>query len=426
MHGFMTSKAAELGRQVRTQAGLCAWPPTGCKRRAGVQGHPLCGAAGRAAALAGAAAADALEWRARCVLTFGAGCLSALENDPRPGPRAEDCLTLNVWTAAKQADEKRPVMVWIHGGGFQFGSSANPATDGSQLAAKGVVVVSFNYRLGIFGFLAHPDLDAEAPSGNYGLQDQLAALRWVQSQYRRLWRRSRQRHAVRRIRRRHGRRHFDGFAAGAWTVPQSHRRKRRILGWQTRAASRFRRSPSARPRFRAPARRCVDRSFARHAGRTVERRRALELCNRPRRNGVLAEHRSSCGADAPARRFLRGEQMHIPLLAGWNSRGGIPFHFAIAARSIGASLSRRGRRDVRHGTPGGFPRRSTPPTPTRRPRLPPPRSPATLWSASSAGSGCGCIGQALARPSTATCSIIPRPTRRSPRTSPKSPSSSAL
>ena len=72
-------------------------------------------------------------------------------------------------------------MVWIHGGGFQFGSSANPATDGGPLAAKGVVVVSFNYRLGIFGFLAHPVLDLEAQSGNYGLQDQLAALRWVKA-----------------------------------------------------------------------------------------------------------------------------------------------------------------------------------------------------------------------------------------------------
>ena len=111
--------------------------------------------------------------------------LSSLENDPRPGPRSEDCLTLNVWTAAREADEKRPVMVWIHGGGFQFGSSANPATDGSPLAAKGVVVVSFNYRLGLFGFLAHPELDAEAPSGNYGLQDQLAALTLGAIQYRR-------------------------------------------------------------------------------------------------------------------------------------------------------------------------------------------------------------------------------------------------
>ena len=71
-------------------------------------------------------------------------------------------------------------MVWIHGDGFEFGSSADPSTDGTRLAAKGVVIVGFNYRVGVFGFLAHPDLDREGPSGDYGLQDQLAALRWVQ------------------------------------------------------------------------------------------------------------------------------------------------------------------------------------------------------------------------------------------------------
>ena len=214
---------------------------------------------------------------------FGAGCLSALENDQRPGPRDEDCLYLNVWTAAKHADEKRPVMVWIHGGGFQFGSSANPATDGGPLAAKGVVVVSFNYRLGIFGFLAHPDLDLEAPVGQLRPAGSTGGAALGQSQYRRLWRRSRQRHPVRRIRRRHGRRHFDGLAARPWTVSQGHWRKRRILGRQARATPGFRRSPSARPRLRPSTRQRVHRSFARHAGRTVECSRALELSVQPRR-----------------------------------------------------------------------------------------------------------------------------------------------
>lgn len=113
---------------------------------------------------------------------YGSRCWSALENDPEPGPsRSEDCLTLNVWTAAKHASDKRPVMVWVHGGGFQFSSSADPSIDGTKLSAKGVVVVSFNYRVGVLGFLAHPELDKEGPSGNYGLQDQLAALKWVQA-----------------------------------------------------------------------------------------------------------------------------------------------------------------------------------------------------------------------------------------------------
>ncbi|MGV8998239.1 MAG: carboxylesterase/lipase family protein [Parvibaculaceae bacterium] len=92
----------------------------------------------------------------------------------------EDCLNLNVWTAAHEASEKRPVMVWIHGGGFQFGSSMLPNTAGAHLASLGAVVVGINYRLAVFGFLAHSDLDKEGvASGNYGLQDMIAALRWV-------------------------------------------------------------------------------------------------------------------------------------------------------------------------------------------------------------------------------------------------------
>lgn len=95
---------------------------------------------------------------------------------------SEDCLYLNVWTPAKQAAEKLPVMVWIYGGGFQAGSASEPRQDGERLAGKGVVVVSFNYRLGVFGFLAHSELTAESKhsaSGNYAFLDQVAALRWV-------------------------------------------------------------------------------------------------------------------------------------------------------------------------------------------------------------------------------------------------------
>lgn len=180
MHGFMTSKAAELGREVRTQAGLVRGLRRDASGVLAFKGIPY--AAPPVGPLRWCAPQPPAPWGSvRDALVFGAGCLSALENDHRPGPRDEDCLYLNIWTAAKRADEKRPVMVWIHGGGFQFGSSANPATDGGALAAEGVVVVSFNYRLGVFGFFAHPYLDTEAPSGNYGLQDQLAALRWIKA-----------------------------------------------------------------------------------------------------------------------------------------------------------------------------------------------------------------------------------------------------
>ncbi len=95
----------------------------------------------------------------------------------------EDCLFLNIWSSANEASERRPVMVWLHGGGFQFGASGDPRWEGNNLAKKGVVVVSLNYRLGVFGYLARNDLDAEsaASSGMYGMQDQLAALKWVKS-----------------------------------------------------------------------------------------------------------------------------------------------------------------------------------------------------------------------------------------------------
>ena len=100
-----------------------------------------------------------------------------------PEPRSEDCLYLNVWTGAKSANEKRPVMVWIYGGALTRGSGSLPLYDGEALARKGVVLVTFNYRLGIFGFYAHPELTKESDrgsSGNYGILDQIAALEWVQ------------------------------------------------------------------------------------------------------------------------------------------------------------------------------------------------------------------------------------------------------
>jgi para-nitrobenzyl esterase len=96
--------------------------------------------------------------------------------------QSEDCLTLNVWTG-HDVGAGRPMMVWIHGGAFRGGSSASPMYDGAALAARGdVVVVTINYRLGALGFLAHPDLrDGDGPAANWGLLDQLAALRWVRA-----------------------------------------------------------------------------------------------------------------------------------------------------------------------------------------------------------------------------------------------------
>jgi para-nitrobenzyl esterase len=114
---------------------------------------------------------------------FSAVCMQNVPGGNGGDQVSEDCLYLNVWTPAKSASEKLPVMVWIYGGGFNVGSASQPEYDGEALAAKGAVVVSFNYRLGAMGFLAHPELTKESDrnaSGNYGLMDMIAALQWVQ------------------------------------------------------------------------------------------------------------------------------------------------------------------------------------------------------------------------------------------------------
>ena len=98
-------------------------------------------------------------------------------------PFSEDCLYLNVWTTAPgKTDAKLPVAYWIHGGGYREGWGSEPEFDGEEFAAHGVVLVSINYRLGVFGFLAHPELAAESPngvSGNYGVLDMIQGLKWV-------------------------------------------------------------------------------------------------------------------------------------------------------------------------------------------------------------------------------------------------------
>lgn len=110
--------------------------------------------------------------------------LQAFHIKAAPG---EDCLYLNVWTGARRASEKRPVMVWFYGGAFRMGVTGAPNTDGTALAQRGVVLVSVAYRLGPLGFLAHPELTREdgRTSGNYGLQDMIAGLAWVRANIRR-------------------------------------------------------------------------------------------------------------------------------------------------------------------------------------------------------------------------------------------------
>lgn len=116
---------------------------------------------------------------------FGARCMQGnVYSDMvfRDSGPSEDCLYLNVWTPASSPTAALPIMVWIYGGGFSAGATSEPRQDGEALAKNGVVVVSMNYRLGVFGFFSHPELSQESPhhaSGNYGLMDQTAALQWV-------------------------------------------------------------------------------------------------------------------------------------------------------------------------------------------------------------------------------------------------------
>ncbi|WP_459662319.1 carboxylesterase/lipase family protein [Novosphingobium sp. 11B] len=144
-------------------------------------------------------ASGALRWRPPQPVVPWTGILRADRFSPSPwaapetgksvytlrGPASmgEDCLSVNVWAPSTPSEKPHAVMVWIYGGAFVGGTSDNPLYDGEALAREGVVFVSINYRVGILGFFAHPELVAESAegiSGNYGLMDQIAALRWVQ------------------------------------------------------------------------------------------------------------------------------------------------------------------------------------------------------------------------------------------------------
>ena len=236
----------------------------------------------------------------------------------RSAAESEDCLSLSVWTPASTPSDRLPVMVWIHGGGFFSGASDEHRHDGLTLASKGVVLVEINYRLGAMGFLAHPDLTAESPdhaSGNYGLLDQIAALRWVRD-------------------------NIAGFggdpnqvtifgeSAGSMSVS--------ALMASPLAAGLFQRAigqsgayfDSAAPSLALlPLREAEQRGVA--LATEVGARSLAELRAKPAADLVKAVGRESTrfapildGVVLPATLlevFSAGRQHHVPLLAGWNS-----------------------------------------------------------------------------------------------------------
>ena len=184
---FATVAFAAINDPVRTDGGLVSGAPGNDADVRVYKGIPY--AKPPVGELRWKAPQPAADWSGTKQATeFGSACVQ----EPYPEtsiyysqlpPVKEDCLYLNVWTAAKSAGDKKPVMVWIHGGGYTRGTGATPTYNGEVLAKKGAVIVTINYRLGIFGFMAHPELTKESPnhaSGDYGLLDMVAALKWVQ------------------------------------------------------------------------------------------------------------------------------------------------------------------------------------------------------------------------------------------------------
>ena len=165
--GVLQGTVSDLDPEVRLYAGVpFAAPPVGKLRWQPPQ---------PATSWEGVRNAD--KWAARCMQGPVYGELNS-----RDTAMSEDCLYLNVWVPAEPGTEKLPVYLWFYGGGFAAGSAAEHRYDGTYIASQGIVVVEPNYRLGPPGFFAHPELTAESPhkaSGNYGLMDQVAALRWV-------------------------------------------------------------------------------------------------------------------------------------------------------------------------------------------------------------------------------------------------------
>lgn len=255
----------------------------------------------------------------RSATRFGPRCMQ-----PRPygdmifrsEGMSEDCLYLNVWTPTDVTEGKRPVLVYFYGGGFLAGDGSEPRYDGASMAQEGIVVVTLNYRLGVFGFLAHPALTEESPhdaSGNYGLLDQAQALRWVQNN-------------IAAFGGDPERVTIAGESAGAMSVsahvasPRSRGRFARAIG---ESGSLF---GALSPTPLADAEQAGVR-FAEKVGvdslaalRGLSSTRLLEWAAKPSvpRFGVTVD--GHVLPKSPAQIYADGEQAPVPLLVGWNSK----------------------------------------------------------------------------------------------------------
>ena len=245
---------------------------------------------------------------------FGPRCMQApvfsdmIFRDRADQPMSEDCLYLNVWTPAKSAEDRLAVMVWFYGGGFQAGSSSEPRYDGENFAKKGIIVVSVNYRLGVFGFLSHPELTKESgvhASGNYGLMDQIAGLRWVKQN-------------IAAFGGDPGKVTIAGESAGSLSVsalmaaPLAKESFRLAIG---ESGAFFGRPPAGATTKQIEDRGSRDLAALRAIG-------AEDLLSAAQRERSLQFWPSVDGYVLPkdvAAIFAEGKQAHVPLLAGWNA-----------------------------------------------------------------------------------------------------------
>lgn len=269
-----------------------------------------------------------LRWRAPQPVKNWQGVRKADKFGPRAMQRAvfgdmnfrsngmsEDCLYLNVWTPAKSNKERLPVLVYFYGGGFIAGDGSEPRYDGESMAQRGIVAVTVNYRLGLFGFFAHPELTKESPhkaSGNYGLMDQAAALQWVKQN-------------IAAFGGDPGKVTIAGESAGSFSVSAqmaSPLAKNLISGAIGESGSLL----SLQPTVTLAQAEENGVKFATMVGanslaalRAMPAEQLLEATAKPETPRFSAIVDGYFFPKSPAAIFAAGEQARVPLLAGWNS-----------------------------------------------------------------------------------------------------------
>jgi para-nitrobenzyl esterase len=313
--------------QVRTEAGVVAGTKSADGKVVIFKGIPF--AAPPVGELRWKEPQPVAAWKGvRKATEFGARCMQARIYEDmvfRDAGPSEDCLYLNVWAPEISAKTKLPVLVWIYGGGFQAGATSEPRQDGEHLAHKGVIVVSMNYRLGIFGFFSHPGLTAESAhhaSGNYGLMDQAAALKWVHEN-------------IAAFGGDPGNVTIFGESAGSFAVsalmasPLSKGLIRAAIG---ESGAFFGKTLSAEPVAESERR---DAVFAESLGmksvgqlRGVSAEKILEAARSSKDTNRFRPNIDGYFMPATAYAiYAKGEQAHVPLMAGWNRDEGSYQHF---------------------------------------------------------------------------------------------------